>query len=61
MVSEELNLVTDDSNEHDKYAFAVIKDGYVVGHMPRSLSNVLWHFLKRGGCIYCRITGKRKL
>ena len=33
---EELSLVTEDGNEHDKYAVAVIKDGYVVGHMPRA-------------------------
>ena len=29
-VGEELS--TEDGNEHDKYAVAVIKDGYVVGH-----------------------------
>ena len=60
-VGKELSLVTEDGNEHDKYAVAVIKDGYVVGHMPRSLSRVSWYFLKRGGCISCRVTGRRKL
>ena len=40
---------------------AVMKDGYIVGHLPRSLSKVSWFFLKRGGRITCRITGKRKL
>ena len=41
-LGEELSLVTEDGNEYDKYAVAVIKDGDVVGHMPRSLSRVSW-------------------
>ena len=31
-VGEEQSPVTEDGNDHDKYAVAVIKDGYVVGH-----------------------------
>ena len=29
MVGEELNVAAEDGNEHDRYAIAVMKDGYV--------------------------------
>ena len=58
VVGEELTLETEHDNEHDEHAVAVMKDGYIVGHVPRSLSKVS---LKRGGRITWRITGKRKL
>ena len=63
VVGEELTLETEDDNEHDEHAVAVMKDGYmyIVGHVPCLLSKVSWFFLKRGGRITCRITGKRKL
>ena len=61
VVGEELTLATEDDNEHDEHAVSVMKDGYIVGHVPCSLSKVSWFFLKRGGRITCRITGKRKL
>ena len=59
MVGEELTLESEGDNEHDEHAVAMIKDGYNVG--PRSLSKVSWFFLKRGGRITCRITGKIKI
>ena len=61
VIEEEITLVTEDDNEHDEHAVSVMKDGYSVGHVPRSLLKVSWLFLKRGGRITCRITGKRKL
>ena len=30
-------VAAEDDNEHDRYTIAVMKDGYVVGHIPRSL------------------------
>ena len=48
MVGEELILETEDDNEHDEHAVAVMKDGYNVRHVPRTLSKVSWFFLKRG-------------
>lgn len=36
-VGEELFVQTEDENEHDEHAVAIIKDDCVVGHMPRSL------------------------
>ena len=58
---EELIVKAEDGNAHDEHAMAVVKEGNVVGHMPRSISRVSWFFLKRGGRILCRVTGKRKL
>ena len=45
VVGEELTLETEDDNEHNEHAVAVMKDGYIVGHMPHSLSKVSWFFL----------------
>ena len=46
-------------NIHDPYAVAVIKNGSVVGHVPRRLSTLCSLFL-RHGCIDCRVTGNRR-
>ena len=51
----------ENDNQYDQHAVAVLKAGDVIGHVPRSLSTVTWLFLRRGGSITCRITGKRKL
>ena len=37
VVGEELTLQREDSNDHDLHAVAVVKDGNVVGHVPRSV------------------------
>ena len=36
------------------------KDGRIVGHLPRGLSKVSWHFLKRGGAIAIEVCGRRR-
>ena len=56
-IGEELVLEAEDGNEH---AVAVMVS-CVVGHVPRCISRVSRFFLKRGGGILCRITGKRNL
>ena len=48
------------TNVHDRYAVSVMKKGKIVGHMPRTISKVSWHFLQHGGVINCKITGKRR-
>ena len=57
---EQLSLQAEEDNEHDKYAVAVLKDDYVVGHVPRAISRLFHFFLQHGGNIICRITGKRQ-
>ena len=38
----------------------VMKDGNVVGHVPREKSRACSSFLINGGCITCEIVGHRK-
>ena len=35
VIGEELEVRTEDDNDHDQHAVAVVKDGVVIGHMPR--------------------------
>ena len=56
-IEEELQVVVD-GNEH---AVTVMKDSFIVRHVPRCISRVSWFFLICGGCIFCHITGKWKL
>ena len=48
-IGETLPAGAEDSNDHDKYAVAVMKDRTVVGHVPHSISRICWFFLKLGG------------
>ncbi len=59
-IGEEHPLKTEERNDHDNHAVAVMKNDNVVGNVPRSISKVTWFFLKRSGKVTCRITGKRK-
>ena len=60
-IEEELVVKAEDGNKHYKHAVAVMKNGCVVGHVPRCIFRVSWFFVKRGGHILCHVTGKRKL
>ena len=44
----------------DRYAVAVIKDGVIIGHLPRKVSRVCSLFLRRGGSIQCTVVGRRR-
>ena len=60
----QLLLEAEDDNEHYKYAVSVVRgsDSCIAGHVRTTKnSRLLWFFLKRGGRITCRITGRRKL
>jgi len=37
------------------------KTGTIMGHLPRKLSRVFSLFLRRGGTIYCTVTGEEKI
>ncbi len=48
-------------NVHDRRAVALLKaDGTVVGHVPREVSKIFWHYLGHGGRISREVTGRRK-
>ena len=59
-LGEELQCVTEDSNDKDPYAVAVMKRDDIVGHVPRRISAACSLFLRRGGMIDCIITASRR-
>ena len=60
IVGEQLNCVRESSNVKDRYAVAVLKNGTVVGHLPRLYSVGCSLFIARGGTILCEVTGTRR-
>lgn len=59
-IGETLECVTEDNNPYDKNAVAVLRDGEVIGHIPRTNSKVCRFFLSRGGQITVVVLGKRE-
>ena len=59
-IGENLICRREPTNERDRYAVAVTKDGTVIGHLPRKVSRVCSLFLRRGGTIDCVVTGTRR-
>ena len=60
IIGEKLVLVPPDDNEHDKHAVTVMKDGCIVKHIPRFISQNSWFLFKYGGHITCCVIGKRQ-
>ena len=58
--NEILTCERDSHNPRDRYAVAVMKNGTVVGHLPRKESRVCSLFMRRGGNINCTVVGKRR-
>lgn len=59
-IDEEVNGHIEDNNDYDKFAVAFLKNKKIVGHVPLEYSKVCNFFLKRGGHITAKITGKRE-
>ena len=59
-MNETLDCKLEPTNEFDKHAVSVVKSDVVVGHVPQVNSKVCAFFIRRGGSITCRVTGKRK-
>ena len=59
-IGEHLELERENGNAHDRFAVAVIKicparrTQTIVGHIPREISSIIWHFLSHGG--KCTVT-----
>ena len=48
------------TNAYNRFAVAVLKDGEVVGHVPQTLSKVIFFFLRYDGNVaFCEVTGER--
>lgn len=59
-IGQHLSCRREPDNTSDRYAVAVIKDGIIIGHLPRKISKVSSLFLRRGGSICCIVTGGRR-
>ena len=57
---EVLECVREVNNHHDPFAVAMVKNRYVVGHVPRNISALCSLFLRHSGVISCRINGSRR-
>ena len=60
VIGEHLICRRESTNESDRYAVAVVKDGNVIGHLPRKVSQVCSLFLRREGTISCEVTGTQR-
>ena len=58
-IGEELECVCKLSNAVDRYTVTVLKDDTIVGHLLK-MSVHIYSFFRRGGVIWCRVTGRRK-
>ena len=58
---EVLTVEPETGNEHDQYAVAILNNDNVVGHVPREMSRICYYFIRSGGSIDCKITGRRKV
>ena len=59
-VGEELLVNCEYGNKHDEHTIAVLNDSEIVSHLPRTILCISCFFLRRGGHIICRVTGKRR-
>ena len=59
-VGEKLPCRREPDNRSDRYAVAVIRNETIVGHLPRKILKISSLFLRRGGSIYCIVTGRRR-
>lgn len=60
VIGEDLVCERETTNEHDRYAVAVVKDGVIIGHLPRTISRPCSLFLRRENSIMCRVIGHRR-
>ena len=59
---EVLQCQRERSNRHDPYSYtvAVVKDGNVVGYVPRKLSAICAMFLHQSESITCQVNGRKQ-
>ena len=56
---ENFCLKSENENQHDKFAFAIVLEERIVGHVPINLSKIFHQFMKIPNCtIGCKVTGK---
>ena len=60
VIEEKLQCKRELDNKSDRYAVAVKKDGTIIGHLPRAISQACSLFLRRGNSISCRVAGHKR-
>ena len=61
ILGERLVCKNEPGNPRDRYAVTVCKAGdKIVGHLPRNISTMCSIFIRRGGIIYCTVSGRRQ-
>lgn len=59
-IGENLVARQEDGNQIDKFAVAIYRENEIVGHVPREISKIVWHFIKHGGAVNITVTGNRR-
>ena len=57
-VGEILSVRQEPGNDHDRHDVCIKRGAEIVGHVPRELSRMVWHFLVHGGQTTCEVTEK---
>ena len=60
IMNEELVCEREPQNSHDQNAIKILKDGVIVGHVPRNFSKVFSYLLLSGTRITATVTGARQ-
>ena len=55
-----MNKVHPTQQEHGNPAVSILKGDLIMGHIPKELSRICWHFIARDGEITCKINGQRQ-
>ena len=57
---ENFCLKSENENQYDKFALAIVLEERIVGYVPKNLSEIFHQFMKIPNCtIGCKVTGKR--
>ena len=54
-IGEILRVEQEANNTTDRFAVAVVRDETVVGHVPREVSCLVWHFIEHDGTVTCEV------
>ena len=59
-VGEILRVEQEVCNPENHFAVPIVKVETIIGHVPREVSCLFWHFIQHDGIVSCEITGHRK-
>ena len=60
VINEILSCSQEHDNSEDPFAVSVIKDGDIVGHVPREVSCIVLYFIEHDGIVDCQVSGRKK-